>query len=155
MNNEKIRIFGEKENIDAVGRILDALCEKFVQKDSSLAVFVGRVDEAAVEESFAADIWVVHRDDRDRVPEGAKVLTYCEKIGDCDVTALNPQRREVTSSFEILTGGFMGRAFLQNGSEFTFRQVLVAFCAKLAQGCAADEVLREINEFTMKRTDEK
>lgn len=155
MNRERIRIFGENDNVAAVESILAALEDKFPQKEKSLAVFVGDFDEFAPDASYSADIWVLHRDDREKVSSKGRVLTYCERIGDCDVTALNPQRREVTSSFELLTAGFMGRAFLKNGSEYTFRQVLVAFCAKLAEGYGADEILREINEFTMKRTDEK
>ncbi len=155
MNNERIRIFGDKENVAEIESIITALREKFPCKGEDLAVFAGDYDEFAPDESYSADIWVVHRDDKEKVSSKGKVLTYCQKIGDCDVTALGPQRTGVTASFEILTAGFMGRAFLKNGSEYTFRQVLVAFCALLAEGFKADEILREINEFTTKRTDEK
>lgn len=149
MNKEKIKIYGRDEDKKAIKEILSLIADKLPCGDKTIEVFADRVGK-----NIPSSTAVVRIDDKDKCQSAESVVTYSEGFSDADVVALNPQRREQSSSFEIMTEGFMGRAFMRNDCVYSAFQLLMVFCAIYALGVSAPEALEILNDFTMKRNEE-
>ncbi len=152
MKNEMFKIYGNKTDVKAIEKIIDGVYHKLSPSGIRVCAFAEGCDENQYD---IAEAYVVQFVDKKHFADKGGLVTYSEGLSDADVSALNPQVREHTSSFEIMTDSFMGRVFLPIDSKLSRLQILVAFCSFLAAGCEASAVLKEINEYTMKRNDEK
>ncbi len=146
MENNGFLICSNENDKKLLLEIFEYVSESISLSDEKVCVFADSSEELP-----EGEIYVVDDADKGKAPAGKKIYTYSESFGSATVSALNPQQREKTSSFEIMTDNFMGRAYLSNDSKFTMKQILIAFTALLAKGGEASKILSLINEFTKEK----
>lgn len=146
MKNNGFTVFGNERDREAVLTILDYVSESLSFADKKVCAFIDGFEEGA-----EGDIFVVNASEKSKISTDKELFTFSESMGEGMVSAFNPQQREHSFSFEIMTDDFMGRAYLAKDSKFSMKQILVAFTALLAKGCEASKILSHINEFTKEK----
>ena len=79
--------------------------------------------------------------------EDVRKLTYCLDGTSGDVSALNIQKRETCTCFEVLYGVFMSRVFIPFDSKYTVKQVLLCVCIMCGWGASIDKLIPLVNEL--------
>ena len=79
--------------------------------------------------------------------ENLRKLTYSIEDTKGDIAALNIQKRETCTCFEVLYGVFMSRVFVSLGSKYTVTQVVLAICILCGWGASIDKIIPLINEL--------
>ncbi len=146
MKNNVCFISASETDREAVLKILEFAGERLTLSDEKVCAFMDAFNEEA-----EGDIYVADASQSEKFPRDKKLCTFSTAMSGGTVSAFNLQMREHSLSFEIMTGDFMGRAYLAKQSDYTMKQVLVAFTVLMAKGAKPSDILHYINEFTKEK----
>ncbi|MBQ8001451.1 MAG: hypothetical protein IJ298_09710 [Ruminococcus sp.] len=146
MITDKLTIYGDKENKECISALVERCAQVLGAESFSTQVYTEPLSEDISFDKDAQCV-VVEYNDKDKVPERVRCVTYSFSDNRSDVMALNLQHREYSDCFELLHKVFMSRIFIPHTSGYTPKQALICAAILLSSGVSAERIVETINEI--------
>lgn len=147
MIQDKLTIFANEEDTESIFELV----LKCIDKADINMVFLLAVADGTNKDNLTLPegirCVVLPFDMKGFVPSDVRKITYCEGGASGDISALNVQKRETCTCFEVLYGVFMSRVFIPFGSKYTVKQVLLCVCIMCGWGASIDKLIPLLNEL--------
>lgn len=147
MLKDKLTIFAKEEDTQC---ILELVLKCIDRADINMVSLLAVADETNKGEVILPKntrCVVLPFDLKLTLTEDVRKLTYCLDGTSGDVSALNIQKRETCTCFEVLYGVFMSRVFIPFDSKYTVKQVLLCVCIMCGWGASIDKLIPLVNEL--------
>lgn len=144
MITEKLQIYGDKENVQGVQELLAKCIDMLDVEVTQTLVYTDKPDKTVNCDDGISQV-VVDYEDKDAVCSDNGVTTYSFSDSRSSVTALNEQKKENFTCFELLSGVSMSRIFIADAHTYTAKQVLVCTAVLCALGVTAEKTVETIN----------
>lgn len=144
MITEKLQIYGDKENVRRVRELLFKCLGVLNAEVTGTIVYTDKPDKVIRSDDKNSQV-VINIEDKESVSSGENVFTYSFGDSRSDVVALNEQKKENFTCFELLSGVSMSRIFIADIHTYTAKQVLVCTAVLCAMGITAEKTVETIN----------
>ncbi len=145
MISDKLIFYGDRKDAGVIGSFVDKCSEVLALESKDVLVITD--EECCVNtDSHSVSVAVVPYESECILSENAEKVSYSVKDSSATVSALNLQRRENCSCFELLYKPYMGRVYIPNGSDYTAKQILISSAVLVALGANVQKIIEVVNE---------
>ncbi len=144
MISDNLIFYGDMKDAEAIGNLVNKCSNSLELRCTKLAVVTNEesLSDVTSHKGLSA---VVPFGTEGIFSDDVNKVTYSVTDSSATVSALNLQRRENCSCFELLYKPYMGRVYIPNGNDYTARQVLISAAVLVALGADVKKIVEVIN----------